>query len=94
MVEHHSNEIIIRRVVYFDENILACEPNSTIIPPFPCEPSPTFVLLALPLPRLHMRLGYRWSVRRHPLPPRLVFSPLWETRDMRIVVMGLGIEIE
>ena len=32
-------------------------------------------------------------MRRHPLPPRLVSSPLWETRDMQTVVMGLGIEI-
>jgi len=28
---------------------LECEPNSTIIPPFPCEPSPTFVPLSLPI---------------------------------------------
>jgi hypothetical protein len=36
-------EIIIRRDVKFDENILACEPNSTIVPSSACEPYSTFV---------------------------------------------------
>jgi hypothetical protein len=28
----HCNEIIIRRDVKFDENLMACEPNLTIVP--------------------------------------------------------------
>ena len=35
----HCNEIIIRRDVKFDENILACEPNSAGVPSSACEPS-------------------------------------------------------
>jgi hypothetical protein len=32
LLQSHCNEIIIRRDVKFDENILACEPNSMIVP--------------------------------------------------------------
>jgi hypothetical protein len=39
LLQPHCNEIIIRRDVKFDENILACEPNSTIVPSSACEPS-------------------------------------------------------
>jgi hypothetical protein len=35
----HCNEIIIRRDVKFDENFLACEPNSAIVPSSACDPS-------------------------------------------------------
>jgi hypothetical protein len=35
----HCNEIIIRRDVKFDENILACEPNLTFVPSLACEPN-------------------------------------------------------
>jgi hypothetical protein len=31
-IQPHFNEIIIRRDVKFDENCLACKPNSTIVP--------------------------------------------------------------
>ena len=31
-IQPHSHDIIIRRDVKFDENILACEPDSTIVP--------------------------------------------------------------
>ena len=34
-----SEKIIIRRHVKFDENISACEPSSTGVPPLACEPS-------------------------------------------------------
>jgi hypothetical protein len=44
LIQPHCNEIIIRRDFKFDENILSCEPNSTIVPSSPCEPSSTFVL--------------------------------------------------
>jgi hypothetical protein len=43
LLQPHCNEIIIRTYVKFDENILACEPNSTIVPSSPCDPSSTFV---------------------------------------------------
>jgi hypothetical protein len=43
LLQSHCNEIIIRRDVKFDENLLACEPNSTIVPSSACEPSSTFV---------------------------------------------------
>jgi hypothetical protein len=43
LLQSHCNEIIIRRYVKFDENLLACRPNSTIVPSSACEPSSTFV---------------------------------------------------
>jgi hypothetical protein len=43
LLQPHFNEIIIRRDVKFDENILACEPNSTFIPSPACEPYSLFV---------------------------------------------------
>jgi hypothetical protein len=43
ILQPHCNEIIIRRDVKFDENLLACEPNSTCVPSLACEPSSAFV---------------------------------------------------
>jgi transposase InsO family protein len=43
LLQSHCNEIIIRRDVKFDENLLACEPNSAIVPSLACEPSSAFV---------------------------------------------------
>jgi hypothetical protein len=43
LLQSHCNEIIIRRDVKFDENLLAWEPNSTIVPSSAYEPSSTFV---------------------------------------------------
>jgi hypothetical protein len=45
----HCNEIIIRRDVKFDENLLACEPNSMIVPSLACEPSSAFVPSFVPI---------------------------------------------
>jgi hypothetical protein len=42
-LQSHCNEIILRRDVKFDENLLACEPSSTIVPSSACEPSSAFV---------------------------------------------------
>jgi hypothetical protein len=54
LFQPHCNEIIIRRYVKFDENLLAyesnlmfvpslaCKPNSTFLPSLACEPSLTF----------------------------------------------------
>jgi transposase InsO family protein len=43
LLQPHCNEIIIRRDVKFDENILACEPNSTFVPSLAREPNLAFV---------------------------------------------------
>jgi hypothetical protein len=39
LLQPHCNEIILRRDVKFDENLLACEPNSAGVPSSACEPS-------------------------------------------------------
>jgi hypothetical protein len=49
LLQPHSNEIIIRRDVKFDENILACEPNLMFVPSLACEPSSTFVPSFVPI---------------------------------------------
>ena len=43
LLQSHCNDIIIRRDVKFDENLLACEPNSAIVPSSACKPSSAFV---------------------------------------------------
>jgi hypothetical protein len=43
VLQSHCNEIIIRRDVKFDENLLASEPNSTFVPSLACEPNSTVV---------------------------------------------------
>ena len=43
LLQSHCNEIIIRRYVKFDENLLSCKPNSTFLPSSSYEPSSTFV---------------------------------------------------
>jgi hypothetical protein len=42
LLQPHCNEIIIRRDVKFDENLLACKPNLAIVPSSAYEPSSTF----------------------------------------------------
>jgi hypothetical protein len=49
IIQPHCNEIIKRRYVKFDENILVCEPNSTIVPPSACESSLVFVPSYVPI---------------------------------------------
>ena len=39
----HSHDIIIRRDVKFDENLLACEPNLAGVPSLACEPDSAIV---------------------------------------------------
>jgi hypothetical protein len=39
LLQTHCNEIIIRRDVKFDENILACKPNSMFVPSLASEPN-------------------------------------------------------
>jgi hypothetical protein len=49
LLQPHCNEIIIRRDVKFDENILACEPNSVVVPSSACEPSSAVVPSFVPI---------------------------------------------
>jgi hypothetical protein len=42
-IQTHCNEIIIKRDVKFYENILACEPNSKIVPSLTCDRYSTFI---------------------------------------------------
>jgi hypothetical protein len=49
LLQPHCNEIIIRRDVKFDENLLACKPNLVIVPSLSCEPSSTFVPSSIPI---------------------------------------------
>ena len=43
LLQPHFNEIIIIIDVKFDENLLACEPNSMIVPSSACKPSSMFL---------------------------------------------------
>ena len=43
ILQPHSNDVIIRRDVKFDENFLACEPNLEGVPSLACEPDSTIV---------------------------------------------------
>jgi hypothetical protein len=43
LLQPHSNEIIIRKYVKFDENLLACEPNSVSVAFSTYEPCSTLV---------------------------------------------------
>jgi hypothetical protein len=43
LLQPHCNEIIIRRNVKFDENILCCEPNLACVPSLAYEPNSTIV---------------------------------------------------
>jgi hypothetical protein len=49
LLQPHCNEIILRRDVKFDENLLACERNSTVVPSSACEPSLAFVPTFVPI---------------------------------------------
>ena len=43
LLQPHSHDIIIRRDVKFDENLLACEPNLVGVPSLACEPDSMIV---------------------------------------------------
>jgi transposase InsO family protein len=49
LLQPHCNEIILRRDVKFDENLLACEPNSAGVPSLACEPSSADVPSSVPI---------------------------------------------
>jgi hypothetical protein len=42
-------KLLLEEIKKFDENLLACEPNSTIVPSSTCEPSSTFVPSSIPI---------------------------------------------
>ena len=48
LLQTHSNDIIIRRDVKFDENILSCEPTSAVVPYLAYKPDSTIVPSLLP----------------------------------------------
>jgi hypothetical protein len=49
LLQPHCNEIILRRYVKFDENLLACDPNSAVVHSSTCEPSSMFVPSFVPI---------------------------------------------
>jgi hypothetical protein len=49
ILQPHCNEIIIRRDVKFDENLLACDPNLTFVPSSAQDPSSTSVPSSFPI---------------------------------------------
>jgi hypothetical protein len=49
LLQPHCNEMIIKRDVKFDENILAYEPNSKIVPSSTCDPSSIFLPSSIPI---------------------------------------------
>jgi hypothetical protein len=49
LLQPHCNEIILRRDVKFDENLLACEPNLTVVSSSACKPSSVVVLSSVPI---------------------------------------------
>jgi hypothetical protein len=49
ILQPHCNEIIIRRDVKFDENLLVYKPNSTIVPSSTYDPSLVFVPSFVPI---------------------------------------------
>jgi hypothetical protein len=75
LLQPHCNEIIIMRDVKFDENILACEPNSVIVPSSPCKPSSTFGLLLFLFYFLLQTMRVRMKIHLHLL-TFLYMSPL------------------
>jgi hypothetical protein len=48
LLQPHCNEIILRRDVKFDENLLAYKPNSVVVPSSACDPSSIVVLSYVP----------------------------------------------
>jgi hypothetical protein len=49
LLQPHCNEIILRRDVKFDENLLACEPNSAVVPSSAYEPYSTVMPSSVPI---------------------------------------------
>ena len=43
LLQPHSHDIIIRTDVKFDENLLACKPNSVVVPSLSCKPDSAIV---------------------------------------------------
>jgi transposase InsO family protein len=84
LLQPHCNEIILRRDVKFDENLLAYEPNSTVVPSSACKPPSTFVPYSVPIlvsssdddnedenlpPPTHLPLDESFEPEPTPVPP-------------------------
>jgi hypothetical protein len=65
LLQTHCNEIIIRRDVKFDENILSCEPNLAFVPSSTCKPSSAFVSSSIPI----MVSSYSYDDNENENPP-------------------------
>ena len=57
LLQPHSHDIIIRRDVKFDENLLAWEPNLEFVPSMSYEPNSTLVPSSIPMCN-NTRSGY------------------------------------
>jgi hypothetical protein len=75
LLQPHCNEIILRRDVKFDENLLACEPNSAVVPSSACEPSSHLCLLLFLFWILLQMMKVRMKIHLHLL-TFLQMSPL------------------
>jgi len=74
LLQSHCIEIIIRRDVKFDENLLACKPNSAFVPSLVCDPNSTVVpvshiqcLCLLLIWFLLQMMTVRMKIHLHPL---------------------------
>jgi hypothetical protein len=97
ILQPNCNEIIIRRDVKFDENILGCNPNSVVVPSSACDPSSAFVPSSIlvsssnddskdenPPPSTHLPLDESFELEPTPTPslPRWVCSTREATGDL------------
>jgi hypothetical protein len=103
LLQPHCNEIIVRREVKFDENILACEPNSESVPSLACKSYSMFVPSYVPIlvsssssdddsedenPPLHAHLPLDESIEPEPTPtPSL---PRWVcSTNKQLVILSV-----
>jgi hypothetical protein len=88
LLQSHCNEIIIRRDVKFDENLLACEPHSAVVPSLEFVPSYDLVSSSdddsedenSPLPA-HPPLDESFEPKPAPAPP----LPRWVSSTREVV---------
>jgi hypothetical protein len=71
LIQPHSNEIIIRRDVQFDENLLSCYSNSMFVPFLAYNPSSKFVSYSIPI----VVLSYLGDDSEDENPPPLTHLP-------------------
>jgi hypothetical protein len=83
LLQPHSNEIIIRRDVKFDETILDYEPNLEFVPSSACDTSSTFVSYSVSI-LVSYSLDDDSEPAPEPLLPRWVCSTREETGDISV----------